>query len=104
MHDVNGLKKRFETLTPFMDERMRRLWAGAEAAALGWGGVTAVATVTGISRTTIAAGVREHAADRTTEEGSERRMRRGGGGRTSVTTQNPTILRDLDKLVDPLTR
>ena len=104
MNDVNGLKKRFETLTPFMDEHMRRLWAGAEAAALGWGGVTAVAAVTGISRTTIAAGLGEHEADRTTEEGSERRIRRRGGGRTSRITQDPTVLRDLDQLVDPLTR
>ena len=104
MHDVTGLKKRFEALTPFMDERIRRLWAGAEATALGWGGVTAVAAVTGISRTTIAAGMREHEVDRPTEEGAERRIRRHGGGRTSVTTQDPTVLRDLDKLVDPLTR
>lgn len=104
MHDVTGIKRRFEALTPFMDERMRRLWAGAEAAALGWGGVTAVAAVTGISRTTIAAGVREQEADRPMEEVSERRIRRRGGGRTSVTKQDPLVLRDLDKLVDPVTR
>jgi len=83
---------------------MRRLWAGAEAGALGWGGVTAVAAATGISRTTIAAGLREQEADRATEGVSERGIRRRGGGRTSVTKQDPAVVQDLDRLVAPLTR
>ena len=42
-----------------MDERMRRQWAGAEAAAYGWGGVRAVAQAAGLSPTTIRKGVAE---------------------------------------------
>lgn len=53
MQNVDFIKQKFETLCPFMDERMRRLWAAAEACALGRGGITAVAAATGLSRTTI---------------------------------------------------
>ncbi|MDZ4771771.1 MAG: ISAzo13 family transposase, partial [Planctomycetota bacterium] len=42
-----------------MDERVRRQWAAAEARELGWGGVTAVAKVTGLSRPTIISGLRD---------------------------------------------
>jgi hypothetical protein len=41
-----------------MDERMRRQWAAAEAMELAWGGISCVAKATGISRTTILAGIR----------------------------------------------
>jgi hypothetical protein len=37
------IRKKFEALKGSMDERMTRLWAGAEAEALGYGGVLAVA-------------------------------------------------------------
>ena len=47
MQNVDLIKQKFETLCPFMDERMRRLWAAAEAQALGRGGITAVAAATG---------------------------------------------------------
>ena len=33
MQNVDLIKQKFETLCPFMDERMRRLWAAAEARA-----------------------------------------------------------------------
>jgi len=42
-----------------MDERSRRLFAATEALALGYGGVTTVATVTGIARSTINRGITE---------------------------------------------
>ena len=44
---------KFEALRPFLDERRRRLWAAAEALALGRGGVTLVAAATGLHRNTI---------------------------------------------------
>ena len=56
---VAEVGKKFQTLGSLMDERIRRLWAACEAAALGRGGVTAVAEATGMSRTTIRAGIVE---------------------------------------------
>ena len=42
MIDTTLIKQRFEALSPVLDERMRRLWAAAEAKAIGHGGIRAV--------------------------------------------------------------
>ena len=103
MQNVDPIKHKFETLCPFMDERMRRLWAAAEAQALGRGGITAVAAATGLSRTTITQGMREQQGS-TEAEHSPAQIRRPGGGRKAVTERDTTLLRDVETLVDPLTR
>jgi Rhodopirellula transposase DDE domain len=88
-----------------MDERSRRQWAGAEALELGWGGVTAVATATGMARDTIQAGVREvrcRAAH--PDEPTRSPIRRGGGGRKPLAETDPGLVAALEALVEPLTR
>ena len=47
------IQRRFHSLSPFLDERMRRLVAAAESEAIGYGGVSAVARATGVSRRAI---------------------------------------------------
>src|SRR6266581_3529605 len=67
-----------QELTPRLDERQRRLMAGAGARTLGRGGIAAVARATGLSRTTIRKGAIE------LERGpvaAEDRVRRPGAGR-----------------------
>jgi Rhodopirellula transposase DDE domain len=71
---------------------------------LGRGGVAMVAAATGLGRNTIRAGVRELAAPGVVPPVSDQRVRVPGGGRKPVTTQDPTLLRDLEALVDPVTR
>ncbi|MGZ3301544.1 MAG: ISAzo13 family transposase, partial [Isosphaeraceae bacterium] len=56
---VASVRQKFDLLRPIMTERMRRQWAASEALALPRGGMTLVAQATGLSRTTIWAGVRE---------------------------------------------
>ena len=70
---------------------------------LGWGGVTAVARATGLSRKTIHAGVRELGigGDAASTELPSDRMRRAGGGRKSVTHRQPTMMAALESLVEP---
>src|SRR5438067_2014258 len=100
--DVATIRAKFEGLRPYLDERRRRLWAAAEALALGRGGVTAVAAATGLRRNTIRAGVGELRAG-----GSplpEQRVRAPGGGRKARAAGDPTLLRDLEALVEPVTR
>ena len=89
------------------DERSRRLWAAAESRALGYGGVTLVREATGFSRTTITQGL--HELDELAEDPSgeafwKGRIRAPGSGRKRATEHDPTLLEDLEKLVDPLTR
>jgi transposase len=100
------LKQKYEALSPYMDERIRRLWAATEAQALGWGGVTAVSAATGLSRTTIRAGLIEtqHRAAGEAETFTTSRLRRPGGGRKKLTQTDRTLRCDLESLVDPVTR
>lgn len=105
MYNVDLIRQKFAALTPFMNEQMRRLWAAAEATALGRGGIAAVASATGLSRVTIAAGMAEQRRQATGEVAPPSRgMRRPGGGRKGVTHTDRTLLRDLESLVDPVTR
>jgi transposase len=106
MSDLDPLRSKYELLRPFMDERLRRLWAAAEATALGRGGITRVAAATGISRQTIRAGLRElrDGSPVSAAPPSRRRIRRPGGGRKPLTEHDPTLLHDLDALVEPTSR
>ena len=103
-----AIRNKYKWLVGAMNERMRRLWAAAEAKALGRGGVTLVAQATGLSRTTITAGIRELDQPSDTADQTEnlvpQRSRRLGGGRNHLQTNDPTLIRDLELLVDPYTR
>ena len=56
---TQAVQGKFNVLGRLLDERTRRLWAAAEARAIGRGGITRVAEATGLSRGTVRAGVRE---------------------------------------------
>jgi hypothetical protein len=104
--DIEPIRERFSAVAPFLDERGRRLVAAAEAFAAGYGGIAAVAMATGIAASTIGRGLKELAW----EEPSER-VRRPGAGRKRRSPRacpresgDPTLLRDLEALVEPTTR
>ena len=71
-----ALAAKFQTIFPHLDERQRRLLMGAEARALGHGGIRAVAQAAGVREATVALGVDE------LDAGAEPlgRARRPGGG------------------------
>ena len=100
------VRDRFEALKVVLDERSRRLWAAAEARALGRGGVSCVARATGLSRTTVHQGLADlRAAQAAPPLGPGRaRVRAPGGGRKPLTEHDPVVLSDLERLVDPVTR
>lgn len=84
------IRRAYLALRPEMDERMRRQWAAAEARSLGYGGVTTVSSATGLSRTTIAAGLAELDLPALQRLHEGVRVRRPGGGRRPLreTTRN----------------
>src|SRR5271156_2495988 len=92
---------RFERMSPFLDERGRRLFAANEAISLGRGGVTAVAATTGIARSTINRGVAELKAARN-EIG--RGIRRPGAGRKREAERQPGLLSALEALIEDAIR
>ena len=98
---IETLRKKFERISGVLDERGRRVWAAAEAEALGYGGQGLVAKATGLARTTLyREGVRQ-AKDR---QPLGERIRRVGGGRKQLTSHQPELRSALEALVDPTTR
>ncbi len=96
MIDEHAIGERYRALAGELDERRRRLWAGAEALSHGRGGQAAVVRATGMSATTVAKGMREIRAGETLQAG---RVRRAGGGRKALTETDATLLSDLQALV-----
>ena len=101
---VKRIRRKYRALHPEMDERMRRQWAAAEARDMGWGGVTVVAGATGLSRTTITAGLGELDLPSKRRAVEALRVRRPGGGRRPLAQSDPELLTALESLIEPATR
>jgi hypothetical protein len=82
---IQAIQKRQRDMWPVLGERARRLFAAAEARALGRGGPGVVEAATGIARSTINRGIKE------LEIGVSEvhRQRRKGGGRKKKPRNNP---------------
>jgi len=102
MPHAEGLARKFEVLARVLDERTRRLVAAAEAEAIGFVGVTAVAQASGLSRGTVIRGMAEIKIAPKPARGQ--RIRRKGAGRKRTVDQDTTLKRDLEALVEPVTR
>jgi hypothetical protein len=101
MIDESKIAERFAGLGPELNERQRRLWAATEARSHGRGGIAAVSRATGISEDTVGRGIKELVAGVRLEPGQ---VRRRGAGRRALTVSDPSLLGDLERLVDPDTR
>jgi len=100
---VNILREKFAAIKPLLNERSIRIWCATEAKAIGSGGKAMIHKATGVSWPTITKGLKE------LEMPQENlvtlsRIRRKGGGRKKITDKDPTLLNDLDQLIDPTTR
>ncbi|MBI3474279.1 MAG: ISAzo13 family transposase [Acidobacteria bacterium] len=104
MAGKSEIAKRFRQLEPWLDEHMRRLWAAAESSALGRGGISLVARATGVSRRAIGVGRSELEQKPAKALPPKIAIRKPGGGRKKTLTKDPALLRDLEKLVEPVTR
>lgn len=109
---IDIVKQKAESLFPLLHEKARRHWAACEARALGYGGIAIVAAATGLSRPTIRLGLAELDSNSKSPqsgscdelEGNPDRIRRCGAGRPAVSQIDSTLVRDLERLVDPATR
>src|SRR6266508_4491117 len=97
MVDEGAIGEKFRLLAGELNERQRRQWAATEARAAGRGGIAATARATGIAVDTIRKGIAELASDERLDPG---RVRRPGAGRRALTQTDPTLLSDLERLVD----
>lgn len=101
---IDPIRIRFNKLAWTLDERMRRLFAAAEASAFGRGGITRVAQATGVSRRAIHVGLQELSNLKEPVENPPKRIRKAGAGRKSVIQTDVGLMSALEKLVEPMTR
>ena len=101
MEDTRAIRERYEAVFEALNERTRRLWAGAEALAIGRGGIAAVQRVTGFSYQTIARGMREAGSP---PDLAANRIRAPGAGRKRVEILDPDLAPTLEALVEPESR
>jgi transposase len=96
------ISKKYNLLKPFLDEKGRRLFAAAEALSIGKkGNINLVSRATGIAEETIKKGCNELKSG---ESSSGDRIRAPGGGRKTIVEKDPTILSDLETLIEPTSR
>jgi len=101
MKDTELISKRHKILSPLLDEKARRLMIATESKVLGHGGIGIVSKLTGVSRTTISAGLREL---KNPDLIDTNRIRKKGGGRKKEVEKVPGIVKELEKLIEPALR
>jgi hypothetical protein len=99
MIDRRGIQQRWEADGSKRDERGRRVFAASEARAAGRGGLAVVSQITGLARSTIGRGLKDLDA----APPARGRVRREGGGPRPLTERDPTLLADLERLIEPVT-
>ena len=102
MNSHSELQKKFASVWPLLDERTRRLLAANEAVSLGYGGISAVHQACGLSRQSIANGIREIEEGAATAQSG--RIRSSGAGRKSILASDPLLVQALEEMIDGQTR
>jgi len=101
---IKQVKLRYDFMAAHLSEKDKKLWAASEANAIGRGGDTIVYQATGISRVTISKGKKELTGKAFSKTPKNKRIRKTGGGRKRLVDKNPALVKELDMLIDPLTR
>jgi len=96
--NIAGLKIRIETMLPILDERQRRLFLATEARAIGYGGISRISEISGVSRITITQGIKEIESGNMTQ--SVNRCRRKGGGRKPISEVQRGIIQELENILE----
>jgi len=76
------LKSKYESILPLLTEKQRRIYLSIEAEYFGYGGVTKVSKLSGVSRVVITKGKKEF--KETKKEPIESSRRKGGGRKKTV--------------------
>jgi transposase len=98
---AQAARQRYKKMVSVLDEQSRRRFAAMEAQSLGHGGVSLMSRITGLARRTIYRGLDDIRNNRSAEPG---RVRKKGSGRKKKIVEDPTLLGDLRRLVEPTTR
>ena len=99
------IAQRYARVRESLNERARRLFVATEALTHGYGGISLVSRATGVARRTIGVGITElrQIEGGWTPPWGQARVRKPGAGRKKTTEKDPTLLPDLQALVDATT-
>ncbi len=89
-------KEQYAVLRPTFNEFQWRIYLGTEAQKIGFGGISIVARESGSDRKTVRRGVIE-----SKQSFPKVRVRKKGGGRKGLKEKDTTLVRDLEKLLEP---
>jgi hypothetical protein len=92
------IQPRIFRVLPLLDEQQRRLYLGAEADSLGWGGKSKISLLSGVCRDSISRGVEEIKQGNPSD-----RVRNKGAGRKKATEKYPDLLNDIEEIISPHT-
>jgi hypothetical protein len=98
---VRTARQRYRRMASVLDEQSRRRFVALEAQTLGRGGISAMARISKMARSTIYRGLSELGHEASDPPGH---IRKTGGGRKSKLFEDPTLIGDLKTLVEPATR
>ncbi|MDR2569581.1 MAG: ISAzo13 family transposase [Oscillospiraceae bacterium] len=93
-----AIQLRIHSVLPHLNEQQRRIYLGAEAHSIGWGGISKISSLSGVCRRSISNGVKEAG-----EAKPESRIRKKGGGRKKDSEKNPQLLLDIKEIITPHT-
>jgi hypothetical protein len=99
MIEEDAIQYRWDTVGCKLDERGRRMFAAAEVRTAGWGGLAVVSRIIGLARSTI----NRCEDDLDAEPLAKGQVRRAGGGRRAVAENDPDLISELKRLVEPAT-
>ena len=103
INNETALLLRISTMLPELNERQRRLFLATEAKAIGYGGITTISRISGVSRVTITQGLNELDKDNNNDIEIVN-CRKPGGGRKPVELKQPGISKALENLVEAHTK
>jgi len=100
---VSEAEKRWLKVLGTLNEAQARLFVGEKALALGRGGISRLSKLTGMSRPTIIKGAAELTRPRPVTLAESGRIRQAGGGRKRVEAMDPTMQRELRRILEETT-
>jgi transposase len=101
--DITGVRNRILTMLPILDEYQRRIFLASEAQMFGYGGISCISRISGVSRVTITHGINEIENQNVTKQ-SNGGSRKKGGGRKSINESQPGIIQELEELLEGHTK
>ncbi len=97
---LEQLDKRIALMLPLLNERQRRLYLAAEALTSDRNSVSMISSISGVSRNTITAGIKElQESDEENESASLQEVRKRGAGRKKIHEEFPELNSKIRELI-----